>query len=453
MGLRWRVLLLLGHCLMGCSTARVMRQETGRGKPAAGEPFEAAPPPSWHSLTRMESTLLALLPRKGAGEREGFAQLEPTLVVDGGEDFGVNVGAPVRLRLWGGEADAGLVRREDWDSLSDFGQWVRALKLGADSSPLTMWVGRMDSFSLLSAHLVRRYSNRSNPDYHPAGAFLTGIRGPLYAEAFASDVLGARLAGAEVALDVEHVLFGLPKQPRRYTLALSAVHDWGKAEGRSPEVTLAHLDGTAVVVVRPSFEMHVLAGWGGQPGEGGAWGTVVGMGADAVTPTLDMKLRLEVRQQHGGFRQGFFGPDYELVRSRVVNTSGLPVAEASFPSGYSIYGEAVVGWDGVRLGELVQRHLDFSWAVEAFAWGRVDMDGHVTVQLFNRSVEVAVRGLAMGMRKPGTRYAASGEVRWRFTEGRLYALGQGGTLLYPAADGTLRPGAFASIGLGVDNAR
>jgi hypothetical protein len=316
-----------------------------------------------------------------------------------------------------------------------------------------MWVGRMESFSLLSGHLVRRYSNRGNPDYHPAGAFLTGTGGALHAEAFASDVLGARLAGAEVALDVEHVFWGPPAQARRYTLALSAVHDWGRAEGRSPEVTLAHLDGVAVLVVRPGFEMHVLAGWGGRPGEGGAWGTVVGMGADAVTPTLDMKLRLEVRQQQGGFRQGFFGPDYEWVRSRRVSTSGVPVAEAPFQDGASVYGEAVVSWDGVRLGELVQRHLDFSWAVEAFTWGRVDMDGHLTVQLFNRSLEAGVRGLALGLRKPGTRYAVSGELRWRFTEGQLYALGQGGTLLYPAADGTRRPGGVASIGLGVDNAR
>ena len=30
---------------------------------------------------------------------------------------------------------------------------------------------------------------------------------------------------------------------------------------------------------------------------------------------------------------------------------------------------------------------------------------------------------------------------------------QGGTLLFPTPDGTLRPGAFASLGLGVDHAR
>jgi hypothetical protein len=121
--------------------------------------------------------MLALLPRAGVGAGEGFAQVEPTLVIDGGVEFGVNLGAPVRLRLWGGEAGGGLVRREDWDTLSDWGQLVRGLKLGSDDAPLGVWVGALEGYSLLSGHLVRRYSNRTNPDYHPAGALLTGTVG------------------------------------------------------------------------------------------------------------------------------------------------------------------------------------------------------------------------------------------------------------------------------------
>ena len=406
----------------------------------------------WHYLTRVEASGLALLPGGGAEGLESYAQLTPMLVLDGGEDLGVNLGAPVRLRLGGGAPGAGWVRREDWDSLSDWGQLVRALKLGSDTSPVGLWAGALDSYSLLSGHLVRRYSNRANPDYHPAGAFLTGTLGPLYAEAFASDVLGARLMGAEVALDLAHLFTGPPKEPGRYTLALSAVHDWGRAGGHAPPVTLAHLDATAVLVVRPGYELHVLAGWGGRPGMGGAWGAVAGVGADAVTPTLDARLRLEVRGQRGGFRQGFFGPDYELGRVRAVGPSGLPVAQAPFPEGFSVYGEAEVGWDAVRLGGLRQRHLHLSLGAEAFTWGRVDVDGRLAVQLAERRVEVAVTALAAGVGKPEARFLYSGEVRWRFG-GWLYALGQGGTLLFPGPDGMLRPGAFASVGLGVDHAR
>jgi len=142
----------------------------------------------------------------------------------------------------------------------------------------------------------------------------------------------------------------------------------------------------------PALKPFVIAGWGGRPGEAGAWGAVVGVGADAVTPTLDMTLRLEVRRQHGGFRQGSFGPDYELARFRVAGPDGVPLSEAPFPDGFSLYGEAVVGWDAVSYGGL-QRHLMLSLGAEAFTWGRFDVDGRVAVQLFERSLEVALKAL------------------------------------------------------------
>ncbi|WP_164015114.1 hypothetical protein [Pyxidicoccus trucidator] len=431
--------------------------QTPAEAPPAPEPEPAAPvampsPRKWHSLTRLEATTWALLPRAGVGAEEGFAQIEPTFIIDGGPEFGVNVGAPLRLRLWGGGEGKGVVRREDWDSLSDWGQLVRGLKLGSEHSPLAVWFGALENYTLLSGHLVRRYSNRTHPDYHPAGGILTGTAGPLYTHAFASDVLGARLMGAEFALDMQHVLFGKPREPGRYTLALSAVHDWGRAGGRAPSVTLAHLDATAVVRVRPTHEAHVIAGWGGRPGEGGAWGAVVGVGLDALTSTLDLKVRLEARRQHGGFRQGFFGPDYELARFRAAGPDGGALAEAPFPSGYSVHGELKVGWDAVSYGGL-QRHLVLTVGAEAFSWGRFDVDGRVAVQLLERSLEVAVKGLGVGMGQPGARYLGAAEVRWRFLKGKLYAVGTGGTLLFPEADGTPRPGAFASVGLGVDHAR
>lgn len=217
-------------------------------------------------------------------------------------------------------------------------------------------------------------------------------------------------------------------------------------------MALAHLDGAAVLIARPDFELFLLVGYGGRPGERGAWGAVAGMGLDTVTPTLDVKLRLEVRQQRGGFRQGYFGPDYELARFRAAGASRLPVAQAPFPDGSSAYGELVVGWDGVRVGGMLQRHLHLSLGVEVFDWGRTDIDGRIAVQLLNRSMELALSALTMGQGRPGARHLYSGQVRWRFAD-RLYALGQGGTLLFPLADGTLQPMAFVSLGLGVDNAR
>ncbi|MCK8498956.1 hypothetical protein [Myxococcus fulvus] len=422
------------------------------------EPVSPAPPSNdtrWAHWLRLEATSLTLLPRSGVGRDEGFVQLEPRGVVRRQGAFTLEVGAPVRLRLWGGAEGAGLVRKEDWDTLSDWGQVVRALRVGG--APNSLWLGALESYTLLSGHLVRRYSNRSNPDYHPAGAVVTGMLGPVYAEAFASDVLGARLVGAEVALDMQHLLFGRPLIPLQYLLSVSAAHDWGRAGGTSKPLTLAHVDGSAMLVRRRSadggFEVTLLGGWGGRPEEGGAWGAVAGLGVDALTATVDLRARLEGRVQRGGFRQGAFGPDHELARFQVTGPSALPLAEASFPDGVSAYGEVILSGDAERLGTLSRRHLRLTMGAEAFSWGRVDVEGRLEVQGFHRRLTVAVGGMALGAGKPAARYLVSGEARWRFLSGRLFAVGQGGTLLFPTAEGSLRPGAFAAVGLGVDHAR
>ncbi|WP_342376177.1 hypothetical protein NVS55_33610 [Myxococcus stipitatus] len=407
--------------------------------------------PAWSKLLRLEAATWARLARTDTDTDEGFLQVEPTFVFERGSGFGINLGTAVRLRMWGTK-DGSVFRREDWDTLSDWGQWVRSLKLGSNDAPLGVWLGELDGYSLLSGHLVRRYSNRMNPDYHPAGGFLTGTLGPVYVEAFASDVLGARLMGAELSLDLEHILFGKPEEKARYTLGLSAVHDWGRAGGRTGAVSLAHLDATFVVVVRPEFEAHLIAGWGGRPGEGRAWGAVVGAGVDAGTRSLNMTLRLELRRQQGGFRQGFFGPEHELARFKAVGASGMPVAVAAFPDGFSVSGEARVGWDAVAYGGL-HKHLKLSLGAEVFSWGRLDVDGHVAVQLLQRNLEVVLRGWAVGTGQPGARYQGAAEVRLRPSGGALYVLGTSGTQWFPASNGTLRPGTYASLGLGVDDAR
>ncbi|WP_375743625.1 hypothetical protein NR800_37030 [Corallococcus interemptor] len=481
MGMHWSWAVVLLLLLPGAGGAQeaitpedfdatVRRLEEAISDKAAGEEEEdeapsedeasapAAPDsaPPMTNLLRMDAATLTLLPRRGAGAEEGFVQVEPMVALGRGESFRLILGAPVRLRLWGAGEGAGLVRKEDWDTLSDWGQVVRLFMVGGDT-PNSVWLGMMEGYSLLSGHLVRRYGNRVNPDYHPAGVIATGTLGPVYAEAFASDVLSARLAGAEVALDVQHVLFGRPPVPGRYTLALSAVHDWGRIAGTARPMTLAHLDATAVVLRRgrkgQRVEAHLLGGWGGRPGEGGAWGAVAGVGVDALTPTVDLRARLEGRLQRGGFRQGAFGPDYELARFQVAGPASVPLAEASFPEGASAYGEVILSWDAVRLSGMRQRHLFLSLGVESFSWGRVDVDGRVEAQLFHRNLTVGVGGLATAMGQPGARYLVSGEARWRFLGGNLYTLGQGGTLLFPTPEGTLRPGAFAAVGLGVDNAR
>ncbi|NOK35541.1 hypothetical protein HMI49_20275 [Corallococcus exercitus] len=89
---------------------------------------------------------------------------------------------------------------------------------------------------------------------------------------------------------------------------------------------------------------------------------------------------------------------------------------------------------------------------EVFSWGRFDVDGRVAVLLLDRSVDVALKGLAMGAGRPPARYLGSSELRWRFLGGKRYATEMGSIQLFPEQDGTLRTADFASVGMGGDNA-
>lgn len=378
--------------------------------------------------------------------------MAPALLLDKGETLSLGIGAPLRLRMAGGasgaEGGGGWLRARDWDERSDFGQLLGWLRWGTDASPGSLWAGVLEDYSLLSGHLVRRYSNRAHPDYHPAGASLAGGLGPLYMEAFASDVLAARLFGGEVEWDVGRLL-GSDIEPGRYVTSVSAVHDFGLAGGRSPSVTLAHVDVAAHLFVHEDLQVHALAGAGSRLGGAGTPPSpVVGLGVEARASRLWLRGRLEVRRQRGGFRQGFFGPDYEVARFAVAGPTSLPAAEARFPTGYSAFGELVVEWDSLHL-QFPRRQLDVSVALEAFSWGRLDVDARAVAWLAGRSLRVAVNTSVVGAGQPGARHVLSGEARYHFARW-MYVLAQGGTLLFPGPEAKVRTGAFAALGLGAE---
>ncbi|RKH30614.1 hypothetical protein D7X12_38960, partial [Corallococcus sicarius] len=168
--MRWAVVLLLMSPWAGVAQeavapedfdATLRKLEEALSADASGEEVEgaahpeeeASPPvtsdstPPWTSLLRMEAAPLTLLPRRGTGTDEGFVQLEPLVALGKGESLRLILGAPVRLRLWGGGVGAGLVRKEDWDTLSDWGQVVRLFTAGGDT-PHSVWLGMMEGYSL-----------------------------------------------------------------------------------------------------------------------------------------------------------------------------------------------------------------------------------------------------------------------------------------------------------------
>ncbi|MBM4378819.1 MAG: hypothetical protein FJ086_05890, partial [Deltaproteobacteria bacterium] len=163
-----------------------------------------------------------------------YASVLPVVSWDGGEAFGVELGAGLRLSA------AGL-RRADWDSPSDFGQLLRELRAGVEGGPVSLRAGALGPLTLGSGRLVRRYDGSLNPDYHPAGALLSLQAGGFRGELLASDVLGARLFAAGLGFDAGAAL-GLGGD--RWHVGLSAAHDAGLAGGRAAGASLLSLETT-----------------------------------------------------------------------------------------------------------------------------------------------------------------------------------------------------------------
>lgn len=407
----------------------------------------------------LELSALAFLERSSPYISEGFLSLRLNLTVDGGDRFGVVLEAPLRLRVFedfggarGSPAPLWRLRAQDWDERSDFGQLLHYLRLGSDYTPVRLEAGRMEDYTLRSGHLVRRYSNQENPNYHPSGAFLTAYAGPLYTELFTADLLGARLVAGELALDVGSWLGAAPTEPFRHSLGVSLAHDFARAGGASPPVTLAHVDISTGLFYQPDFQVSALAGAGTRlDGPGSPVGAVAGLSLETFARKLMVRGRLEARMQRGGFRQGFFGPLYELSRFLAPGPSSLPAAREQWPDGFSGFGELMLGWDSLSL-EHGERELNLSLAAEAFSWGRVDADARVERRLLVRRLRLALRVAVEGLLQPRARHLITGEVRYRFRK-RVYLMAQAGTVFFPLPGSGVHPSAFVSLGVGADYIR
>jgi hypothetical protein len=372
-----------------------------------------------------------------------YATALPVLSWDGGEAFGVELGAPLRF------GERGL-RAQDWDAPDDFGQLLRELRLGREADTMFLRAGTLSAVTLGTGRLLRRYDAGLNPDHHPASAWLTLQEGELRGEAFASNVLGARLFALDVRWDAGRRL-GLPEDLLH--VAASAAHDAGLGGGTSPQSTLAVVEVDGTFLRAQSLSAAVVASGGarlGAPGGGAAAGGLV----DASIRGVALSVQLEGRWQRDGFRHGYFGPDYELRRFSGMGTAARALADERLEPGFSVAGTVQLQAPRTSGGEA-------PWAVvlsaERFYDGRLDADGAASLLLGEGRYAVAVRGGVTGLFEDAR---AWGQLEGRARVGpAFYVVASGGTVFFPepvvGAPGStrLRPGVQASLGLGMDLAR
>lgn len=379
------------------------------------------------------------------GEQDLLGDVTPLLGIEAGDDFGIELGATFRFRLLD-EPPAqrshdlgGMLRAADWNEASDFGQIIRSLRIAQDDTVLAIRAGRFRKYTLGFGHLLNRYSNQDNPDYHPAGAWIRVGAGPLRAEAFASDLFGARIFAGEAALDFGAFFRSTPETEGRYHLAVSVAHDAGQAGGRMPAVSLMHVDVSAVLYRSSDTRALLLTGFGFRLAHPVDGGLLFGGAFETALGSLKFAAKAEIRKQNGGFRQGFFGPVFELSRYAGSGFSGESRLTERLPDTFSGYGE-------IRLG--VGQAFSFDASAEYFGFGRADLDAALALEALSSRLTLTLRGAAVALNVL-PRYSGTLEARVRMFRS-FYVLGYGGTVFIPQPDSTLSRGGYGGIGCGFD---
>jgi hypothetical protein len=388
------------------------------------------------------------------GGQDLFAAATPVLRLDVGETFALEVGATLRFRLLDQTPKqtagdyGGHLRREDWDTSSDLGQLIRELRVGREEGRFFFRAGPLTTFTLGEGHLVDRYVNQLSADYHPAGATATGYFGPFRLQVAASDVLAMRLFAGELRMDIGRMASTDEAVFDRYHVSASVAHDFGRVSGeRTEPMTAALVGGSAALYKGERFQLFAMAGTGTRVDESPLdFGGFVGLSARGMSGALDVSSRLEGRSQGGSFRFGLFGPSYELSRFSATGLAEEPLAEERLARGLSGYGELRLGVGGEDA-----LYFSASGAAEYFAFGRIDTDLALMLQLPGGRTRLTARAIVVGL-KTHPRYSLLAEARQRLLSS-LYVWGSTGTVHFPQADGTLVRGFTAGAGVGVDWAR
>ncbi len=407
---------------------------------------------SLHGALEAEALVMPSGPTDG--QYDGFITLRPLFGFNVGDDFQAEVGPTFRFRLIDSPPDqraedfGSVLRRRDWDQPSDFGQLISVLRIAPDSSPFYVRVGPVRKRTLGLGHLINRYSNQENPDYHPASANVVLALGPVRAEFFASDLFGARVFAGELAWDLGRTFSPNADAFDRYVLALQLAHDAAVA-GQPPDgtldftsaqrLTLLQLDGSVVIVRNQSLRFMALVGAGSRFDTRSNLGFLLGLALDATVKEIAFSVKLEARKVAGGFRQGLIGPSYELGRFAGIGFSGVPIAQEVLPDTFSFYGEA-----RAKIGSALTADV----MAEYFTFGRTDVDASANLTVLGDWLSAQTRFTAVGLGQT-PRYAVSLGARARLFKA-FYLVGSGGTVFFAQANGSLNRGAFVSVGAGVD---
>ncbi|MGI5861738.1 MAG: hypothetical protein ACOX6T_06725 [Myxococcales bacterium] len=267
---------------------------------------------------------------------QAFAALEPGVSFESRLLEG-RLGLPVRLRLNAQLASRdGVLRREDWDDLSDAGRVVRRVELSLAERTFTLRLGALAHEAAGHGTIVNGLGSSLDPDSLPLGAKARLVLGPLALELLGADMFAPGVVGGAATVEplslwgdqndrlhVSAAFFADPSAPARGDSARALVYGLGIdfAVLRSRQARLA-----------PYFDAN---------GRGTGFGLHAGLLADVALGTAALSLKAEWRRAKSPYLPEYFDIAYPIERHLYFAGGALePKADAALGTSSSWRGEA-----------------------------------------------------------------------------------------------------------------
>lgn len=277
--------------------------------------------------------------------------------------------APLRLRMIDGEPqDDGVIRREDWDEISDVGRVIRRVEYGSADDAIHAKIGELGPATLGHGTLMNAYYNVITPGGYQLGVtgdadFETGGGELVVDNAFGPEVVGARVFARPLVIAEEAGSDNIDGADR-WEAGVSVVGDLSAPYSlRDPSQTAVvgperrprtvESRGTALLGLDMSYRLvdeeswsltpyadanhHVQLGSGLHAGSRGEW---------ALTSDISVQARAEFRWMGPSYLPGYVDPLYEVDRYQMTGWgTSLPAprlrvaADDSRGSTLGAYGE------------------------------------------------------------------------------------------------------------------
>lgn len=282
-----------------------------------------------------------------------FATIALRLNIDR-EGWGLGLQLPVRLRVWDRDPQnvddfGGIIRKEDWDEVSDFLRVLRYVYVGQHDKkgPYYVRVGELSGLTIGHGTIMYRYFNGLETDIWRTGVNAAVNAGPFGGEIMVGDLVNPYLFGGRFSVRPLKLVMGEnfftdrlvvgttlvtdTRAPVTFGLDAAtssiAVDDNGRpAISDRKTIGVFGLDvglellSTELLSITPYIDLNKMTtvsnGWGLHMGV--LWGLHLPLGID----TLVLDARTEYRRVSGDYVGPYFDTAYEIERVRSPGLAG-----------------------------------------------------------------------------------------------------------------------------------